>query len=317
MGTKYKKEKVFKMWISGIILLVGIGMIIFVSNRLTNIVISPSRNPIDRAMEQEIKQKYIIEGYYESLEKEDFNITSQDGHKLVGQLIKNPVASEKYIVLCHGYGFNRVGGIKYIEIFLKEGFNIVVYDHRNSGESEGQYTTMGYFEKEDLKLVIDYVYSRFGQQIILGTHGESMGAATVLLHGVEDQRIQFVIADCPYSDLKDQLAYRLKIEHKLPRFPFMNIASLFAKIRAGFYFGQVSPIELMKQHNGLPNMPIMFIHGDADDYIPLAMSQELYGVKEGYKKIYIAKGAKHATSVCVDREKYASEVRDFLSDVVK
>ncbi|HHX62556.1 MAG TPA: alpha/beta hydrolase [Epulopiscium sp.] len=303
------------MWIVGIVLLMVIGIIIFVANRLTNIVISPPNNSISRALEQEIKQTYIIEGYYESLKKEDFKLTSQEGYNLKCQLIKNPMPSKKYIVFCHGYGFNRIGAVKYIDIFLREGFNIVLYDHRNSGESEGEYTTMGYFEKEDLKRVINYIYNRFGKDIVVGTHGESMGAATVLLHCSEDKRVKFVIADCPYSDLKKQLAYRLKIEHKLPQFPFLNIASIFSRIKAGFFFGQISPIKVIQQHNGLADVPIMFIHGDADQYIPPIMTEQMYQVKKGYKKLYLAKGADHAISVCVDRKRYESEVHDFLMHV--
>lgn len=306
------------MWIIGIallIVLIGMGIIIFVSNQLTNIVISPPNNPIDQAMEQEIKQGYIKEGYYHSLEKENFKLISEEGYNLTGQLIKNPIPSKKYIVFCHGYGFNRIGSVKYVDIFLKEGFNVVLYDHRNSGESEGEYTTMGYFEKEDLKKVIDYMYNRFGKDIIVGTHGESMGAATVILHCAEDKRVKFVIADCPYSDLRKQLAYRLKIEHKLPQFPFLNVASIFSKKRAGFFFGQISPIRVIEAHNGLADIPIFFIHGDADAYIPVAMTEQMYKVKKGYKKLYLAKGADHAISVCVDREKYTNEVHEFLVDV--
>lgn len=303
------------MWITGIVLLMVIGIIVFVANKLANMVISPTKSSISGAMEREIKQNYMTEGYYESLEKEGFTLTSQEGYKLVCQLIENPVPSNKYIVLCHGFGFNRVGGIKYLDIFLKEGFNIVLYDHRHSGESEGEYTTMGFFEKEDLKKVIDYIYNRFGNDIVVGTHGESMGAATVLVHCAEDNRVKFVIADCPYSDLNQQLAYRLKVEHKLPRFPFLIIASLFSKIRAGFFFGQISPIRVIKEHNGLADIPIMFIHGDADAYIPPAMTKDMYQVKKGCKKLYMAKGADHAISICVDKEKYASEVHDFLAKV--
>ncbi len=303
------------MWIIGIIVLIVIGIIIVVANSLTNIVVSPPKNSIERAMEQEIKQEYIKKGYYESLEKESFTLTSHEGYSIDCQLIKNPLPSEKYIVFCHGYGFNRIGSLKYVDIFLKEGFNVVLYDHRNSGESEGEYTTMGYYEKEDLKKVIDYIYNRFGDHSLVGTHGESMGAATVLLHCAEDKRVKFVIADCPYSDLRKQLAYRLKIEHKLPQFPFLDIASLFSKIRAGFFFGQISPIKVIAAHNGLADMPIMFIHGDADAYIPVEMTEDMYKVKKGYKKLYLAKGADHAISVCVDRDKYTNEIHDFLVDV--
>lgn len=307
------------LWIIGIvgIVLVGLIFIIFVSNNLSKIVIQPDKISIEDSLKREIEQNYIKKGYYQSLKREAFQVTTDDGYSLSCELIKSPKPSDKYIVFSHGFGFNRVGSIKYLDIFLEENFNIVLYDHRNSGGSEGPYTTMGYFEKEDLKRVIDYLYDRFGNKIFLGTHGESMGAATVLIHCAEDRRVKFVIADCPYSDLKDQLAFRLKIEHGFPRFPFLYVASFFSKLRAGFYFGQVSPIKVIADHDGLANLPIMFVHGDSDEYIPMEMSKDLFNAKKVSKKLYLAKGADHAISVCVDPERYENEVHDFLANIVK
>lgn len=307
----------FKMWvILSIVLLFLMFLILFVSFKLAKLVISPPIKSVVEAMKEETEKKYFLEEDYHKLNKEDFILSSKYEYNLSCQLITSYQPSNKYIVFCHGYGFNRVGSIKYIDIFLDKGFNIILYDHRNSGENEKSYTTMGYYEKEDLKLVIDYLYNRFGDDIFIGTHGESMGAATVLLHCIEDNRVKFVIADCPYSDLKKQLTFRLKVEYHLPAFPFLHIASLITKIKAGFFFGAISPIDAIIKNEGLPHLPILFIHGDADDYILPYMSQNLYDVKKGYKKLYFAKGANHAISVCTDKKEYTEQVHDFLKDIL-
>lgn len=306
-----------KMWfiISGVLLFLMIP-IVLVSFKLARLVISPPIKSIAEAMKEETEKKYFLEEDYHNLKKEDFVLSSKYKYDLSCQLITSDQPSNKYIVFCHGYGFNRVGSIKYVDIFLDQGFHVLLYDHRNSGENEKSYTTMGYYEKEDLKLVIDYLYKRFGDDILIGTHGESMGAATVLLHCTEDERVKFVIADCPYSDLKKQLAFRLKVEYHLPAFPFLHIASLIARIKAGFFFGAISPIDAIMKSQGLPHLPILFIHGDEDAYILPYMSQDLYDVKRGYKKLYFAKGADHAISVCTDKKEYSQQIHNFLQDIL-
>lgn len=298
-----------------LILLVILVISFIIAWKVTNMVINPARCDVKKALYDEAHKGYISLEHYNSLKKEDYTLTTADGCKLSCKWIYPEKPSKKVAVLCHGYSFNLVGSIKYADIFLNRGFNVVIYDHRNCGNSDINHTTMGYLEKNDLKEVVDYVYDKIGKDSFVGTHGESMGAATVLLHSCIDSRIKFVIADCPYENLNEELAYRLRIELKLPKFPVLYIASLISKIRAGFFFGNVSPIRDIKNKNGLPNLPIMFIHGKDDDYIPPSSSQNMYDIKRGPKMIYLADKAHHAQSICVDKIKYTSEVNKFLDSV--
>lgn len=299
-----------------LVLLILLIICLFIAWKLSSIVISPARCDVKKALNDEAKKGYISLEHYNNLRKENYTLTTKSGCKLSCKWIypKNP--SNKVIILCHGYGFNLVGSIKYIDIFLDNGFNVVIYDHRNCGDSDRNHTTMGYLERNDLKEVVDYVYDKIGSDAFIGTHGESMGAATVLLHSCIDDRIKFVIADCPYEDLKEQLTYRLRIEYKLPAFPVFYIASLLSKFRAGFFFESVSPIKDIINKAGLPNIPIMFIHGKDDDYIPPSSSKNMYEIKKGPKMLYLADKAHHAQSICVDKAKYTSEVNKFLNYVL-
>ena len=134
-----------------------------------------------------------------------------------------------------------LGGIKYASIFHDLGFDCVLYDQRNHGRSDKAITTMGVCESRDLAAVCDWVREKFGEAIVLGTHGESMGAATVMLHSALDGRLAFAMEDCGYSNFSKELRYALRVRFHLPVYPILPIASLFYKLRGGEFFGRISP----------------------------------------------------------------------------
>jgi fermentation-respiration switch protein FrsA (DUF1100 family) len=283
--------------------------------KLSEVVLNTKGPSVDAAIKCETEKGYIDEEWYTTTDREKFNITSSYGYELACELIKSKTAFRGVMILCHGFGFNRAGSLKYVGMFQRLGFDSILYDHRACGESGGKYTTMGMFEEKDLSTVVDYIYSRYGENCVIGTHGESMGSATVLLHCNRDKRINFVISDCGYSDLTEQLAYRLKIEYKLPRFPILYIASFLTKLKANFWYHEVSPITELRKNNGLPEIPILFIHGAEDDYILNKMCYEMFELKQGIKDIYIAKGATHAISYCVNPSLYENRVTEFLEQL--
>ncbi|MBV1758936.1 MAG: alpha/beta hydrolase [Dethiosulfatibacter sp.] len=287
-----------------------------ISWRFSGYVITPESRDIDTMFSDEEAKGNISIEYFDTISKTDFNIKTDDGLNLSGQWLYPENPTNKVVILCHGFGVNRVGSIKYITPYLNRGYQVIIYDNRNAGNSDKRYTTMGFAEKNDLKNVLDYVYGIIGPQCFAGTHGESMGGATVLLHACMDSRVRFVVADCPYADLSQQLKYRLKVEQHLPPFPLIYLTSLVTKIRAGFFFGDVSPEKEIIKQSGLSSIPIMFAHGKEDRYILPESSIKLFDIKKGYKLLYIADHAKHAESIWVDPEHYNRQV-NILLDVAE
>ncbi len=284
---------------------------------LSSLLIKPRMLTYDKGFQREVRCRKIDSHKYESWKKEAFRIVSDYGCILSCELIEPPdnIAQDQEIkvaVLCHGLGMAKYESIKYAEIFIMLGFTVVMYDHRNHGKSDKCFTTMGYFEKYDLKKVIDWCYDRFGKKCKIITHGESMGAATVLLHLEIDKRVSCVIADCAYSDLGVLLRHQLKEYYHLPRF-LIPIESSIAYIRAGFLFKEVSPIKITSR----TNTPILFIHGKRDNFVPTYMSKIMYTCKKKNKAIYLVSKAKHAESCCVNREGYQKRVEEFLSKYMK
>lgn len=293
-----------------IIIMILLIIIVLSGIYFLNITLNPKTKDYDATYDIEVNSGYIDKHNYENKIKEEIYIDSDFGYKLHGIYFPNG-DSKKTIIICHGYTYTLYGSIKYMDMFYKRGYNVLVYDHRYHGKSGGKNSTFGYYEKFDLKSFVDYIIKKNGQEGIIGTHGESMGAATVLQHAFIDKRLTFVIADCPFQNVKEQFKYRLKIEYKLPSFPILNVSSLITKLRIKANYNDISPINGI----GSINTPILFIHGDSDSYIPYTHSVNMYEKKKGAKMLYIAKGADHAKSFAVDKKEYEKKVNEFLDSI--
>jgi fermentation-respiration switch protein FrsA (DUF1100 family) len=227
---------------------------------------------------------------------------------LENELTKKPENRTKIAVFCHGYKASKTASIVYAKILMELGYSAVVYDHRNHGNSDKKFTSMGYYEKYDLKTILDWCFIRFGKDIHIITHGESMGSATVLGHLAIDDRVTAAIADCGYSDLGDLLKHQLKTYFHLPYQPFLPVAKVFIKLRGGFRVSEVSPKVGALQSK----TPILFIHGDRDDYVPTRMSVDMYEQRTGEKTLFLQKDAKHALACVVDYDRYCQVIQDFV-----
>jgi hypothetical protein len=147
----------------------------------------------------------------------------------------------------------------------------------------------------------------------LGIHGESMGAATMLLYaGMLEDGADFYIADCPFSDFRAQLAYLIKKDFKLFPGILLPIGDLILRIRDKYSIRNVSPISVIEniQH------PVLFIHSRKDDYILPSMTQDLFEHKKGPKMLYIAEKGRHAQSFNENRTDYERVIDEFLQKYV-
>ncbi len=248
--------------------------------------------------------------------EEDVSIMTRQGYRLRGTYIKNPKETKDTVILVHGLTRTRRSMLSTAKLYLEKGFNVLLYDSRNNGQSGGKDTTYGYFEKYDLDDWVNYIYMRNSGGNI-GIHGRSMGAATVLLHSElnEDlKKVKFYVSDCAYSDLKDEFMYIVeKGNLVIPSEFFAFYGSLVTKIKSNFKYSDVSPRKAIK---GVIT-PIMFIHGTKDKLVPISMCKELYNSKDkGLKDIYIPKNAGHGESFKYNKEEYRNRIYKFIDDVL-
>lgn len=281
--------------------------------RLSNRVIRIRVWDQERIKQFELESGALPPGYMESLPKEEVVIRSPFGYELKGWFIPADKLSNKTVIIVHGVTRSRLSSLKYVELFRKRGCNVVVYDQRRHGDSGGDSTTYGYYEKFDLKAWVDWVTEKTGPDAAIGTHGESMGAATSLQHAALDRRIRFCIADCPYSDIVGQLEYRLKVEYSnnLPTFPIIPLVAWVCRLRAGFPLQEARSLESLRD----VETPILFVHGEEDMYIEKKMTEDMYQVKGGTKELYLAPGADHAEAYMKNPDEYDRIVGAFLEQI--
>ncbi len=292
------------------ILILIIITVIIIGWHFSSIIISPKVAKYSYTYEHEVEKGTIEVEKFNNLEKQEVYLDSNYGYKIHGIFFPNK-DSKKIIILCHGITWSLYGSVKYMDMFIKRGFSVFIYDHRNHGLSGGKNTSYGYYEKFDLKKCTDWIYEKLGKDILVGLHGESMGAGIALQNIAIDRRIKFCIEDCGYSDAKDLFKHRLEKDYNIKKIPLLKLASKITKIRVGWEFKDVSPITTLPK----VEIPILFIHGEQDDYVPTFMCNEMYPSKKEYKEIYIAPNCGHAQAYWKNKEDYEKKVDGFLRTI--
>lgn len=275
----------------------------------TNRLLYIKKRTDNEIIEREAAFGHFDETSFHSLSKEPFSIPSKHRYAIFGYIV-HPYPSDMFIIISHGVTMNLINSVKYMNLFLKRGWNVIIYDHRRHGLSGGKTTSYGYYEKDDLQTVVEFVRKRFGSHVTIGIHGESMGAATTLLYaGTTGHGCDFYIVDCPFSSLEKQLKIRLKEDFRLHHSLVLPIAKPFLKLREGYDLKDVSPIDVVHRIQ----QPVLFIHSERDDYIPVSMTKELFEKKKGPKELFIAPKGLHAMSYSENRMEYEKAIDDFLT----
>ena len=273
----------------------------------SSLIIYPKVKKYNYTYNDEVEKGKIDVDKFNNLEKQEIYIDSPYGYKIHGFFFPNN-NSKKVIILCHGITWSLYGSVKFMDMFLNRGFSVFIYDHRNHGLSGGCNTSFGYYEKFDLKKCTDWLFNKLGKDIIVGLHGESMGAGIALQNIAIDARIYFCIDDCGYSDARDLFQHRLEKDYNIKKSLIVSLASKISKMRVGWEFKDVSPITTLPRLK----IPILFIHGEVDDYVPTFMCKQMYEVKKGSKDIYIVPNAGHAESYWNNKDKYEKKIDEFL-----
>lgn len=229
---------------------------------------------------------------------------------LHGYEIENSNKSNVWVVSVHGYNGNGSKMADYAKGFYDMGYNVLVPDLRGHGESEGNYIGMGWDDRLDILKWINLILEDHSDaEIIL--HGVSMGAATVMMTSGEQlpDNVKCIIEDCGYTSVWDEFSYQLKSLFNLPEVPVMQCADIVGRIRAGYWFSDASAIDQIKKCTS----PMLFIHGDEDDFVPYDMLDKLYDEGTMEKEKVVFEGAEHAKSLKSNPDLYWKSVRDFIN----
>lgn len=255
------------------------------------------------------------EQWLEQQNLEQIYITNQDGLKLRAQYYKSEKPCRGLILACHGCRSSGIGEFCFISEFLhNQGYDLFLVDHRACGESEGEYMGYGLYESRDTMLWIDYINRRFGKECPVILYGISMGSATVLMMSGLDlpENVKGIVADCGYTSAWNEFKYQLKTSFHMPPFPFLYFVNFLSLILAGYSFKKANPIQAVKK----AKVPILFFHGEEDDFVPCYMVHELFAACTSEKQILVVPDALHAKSYQTHPELYEPKMTAFLDHVL-
>ncbi|MFI3205873.1 MAG: alpha/beta hydrolase [Clostridia bacterium] len=242
-------------------------------------------------------------------------INSFDELKLCTQILEQE-KSKKTVIMMHGFRAQDhddfCGSIKF---FYDDGFNIILPQQRGHEKSEGKFLTYGYKESFDCKKWVEFAIKRYGADSEIVLYGVSMGCATVLLTLTKNlpSNVKCCIADCGYTCVTDIFSHVLGSKYHLPVFPILNLTKKIARYFADFDWAEASPLEAVKENK----IPVLFIHGDKDKFVPCEMTQRNFDACTSEKELLIIEGATHAMSFLVAPEKCWNTAQNFVYKYMK
>ena len=215
------------------------------------------------------------------------------------------------IIIAHGLGASKSDFVNLSGVLCTNGFNVLLFDFRAHGESNGKSCSLGLKEQMDISAAIDYVLSR--PDVInfkIGLYGFSLGGAAGILEASNNKKISAVAADTPFASLKRISEDVIKRAYHLPSFPFIFLANIFYRLSFNGWMGQVSPSAVI--HKISPR-PILLISSDIDEMTPLYHAKELLNNAEEPKELWIIEGASHGGTISAGTEKYNRKLLDFFN----
>ena len=205
------------------------------------------------------------------LDFEDVSFKSDDGMVLSAWYVPADKAT-KAIIFVHGHGADRREGMRWFKAMHQAGFNILALDLRNSGQNMRSFSSMGYFEKNDVKAALDYLQQQKNTQT-MGIFGTSMGAATGILAMEKDTRIQAGVFEAGWANLNDLYAEIITQHIGLPTFPLLPLMTWLLELRTGMDMNRVNPEEIL---GNIAPRPVFIIHCTEDNLISLSHGERNY-----------------------------------------
>lgn len=228
-----------------------------------------------------------------------------------------PKKDQKKVVICfHGYtseGLKDYIGVS--DYYIRNGYGMLLADARAHGKSEGDYIGFGCLDRHDAMGWIQWVIEQCDPDVQILLHGTSMGGATVLMTSSLDLPIQVkgIISDCAFTSPKEVFTHVLHSMYHLPAFPMIQLSDFINRRKAGYGLDECNASREVQN----AKVPILFIHGNADTFVPNSMCEEIYENCTSPKTKLIIKGAAHAESYYKDTASYEQALDTFIGGIIK
>lgn len=249
---------------------------------------------------------WVRDQTFENIEMESF-----DGLTLQGYFLEAEEPTNTTVVTAHGYLGQASDTGLFGEYYYEElGYNFFTADARGHGESDGDYIGFGWHDRLDYVDWVNLLVDKLGSESEIILHGLSMGAATMLMTSGESlpSNVKGIIADSPYTSVHDLFAYQLSRMFHLPAFPILNTTSLVTNMKADYSLKEASALDQVKQ----TDIPILYIHGEADTFVPTNFTYELYEHTNSEADMVTFKEANHGEAFVIGQSSYIEKLNEFL-----
>ena len=310
-----------KLWISiAVVVVVLLAILTGGSFYMIDYSLRPHQCTLEESLVAMKKNYPQITPWIDSLQAhqalKDTFIVAPDGTKMHAIYAYASQPTKRTAVIVHGYTDNSYEMLHLGYMYNHSlDYNILLPDLRNAGLSGGDAIQMGWLDRKDVMQWIGELPKLFGDTIDVAVHGISMGAATTMMLSGEKlpDYVKCFVEDCGYTSVWDQFEKELDEQFGLPAFPLMYTASWACDWQCGWNFQEASAEEQVKKCD----KPMLFIHGDKDDYVPTWMVYEVYKAKPGIKEMWITKGVDHARSYKIYPAEYTGKVKSFMDKYLK
>ena len=243
--------------------------------------------------------------YQIPFEKVDF--TSHDGLKLAGWYVPAAVKTDKALLILHGHGSNKDWVFRKYGNWLRQRYNVFLYDQRYAGESQGKFVTLGYFERKDAVLALDQLRRRGNTR--LGVFGESMGGAVAINTAAAVPDVKCVVSDCAFDSMVDAVGPRAAArKYPLPGLVAQSVVKT-ASLRAGADLDDADPVKWVAK---IAPRPFFLIHGMQDNETVPLNGQKLFAAAQEPKQAWWPANSKHCTAWKDYPDEYKQRVLSFL-----
>jgi alpha-beta hydrolase superfamily lysophospholipase len=272
-------------------------------------------HPVRRELTPDMMQQADIAFLQLHTRREEFVVLSADGAVLRGWKVRSAQPTGDWVMLFHGVADNRMGVLEHARILLLAGYGVVLMDARAHGASDGPMATYGWLERNDTRSIVDALETTEHPRHLFAL-GESMGAGIALQSAAVEPRIEAVVAEASFANLREA-SYDYA---GLRRYPWLG-KTLFApgtwtmiyhaERLANLPAAEVSPEKAVAARA----FPVFLICDGADVALPCRHTKLIYNAARGPKQMWIVPGAYHTAALGYEPAEFRRRVLDFYNSV--
>lgn len=271
------------------LLIASAGTLIWASHRQAMNYLHPTRQTVSTALLQA-----------NGIEYQEVELLTEDNVRLSAWY--TPPQNGTVILVAHGYGDKRIES--FYELFASQGYGVVAWDFRAHGESEGDFSSLGYFEVLDAKAALDFALAQPGVEHV-GAWGGSMGAVTMIRATAQYPEIEALVADSPFVTLEEEMSLRVP-------FPVMRqLIQFFTERESGVTLDQVRPVDEIAL---ISPRPVFLIQGMSDGMVPLDSAQRLYDAAGEPRQLWLENDVPHLSMYSYYKTMYTNRVIGFFEE---